>query len=159
VPVPLHTGRLQQRGFNQADLLGKQLAEKLSIPYSGGVLRRTKSTRPLVGLSAQERQQEVYDAFRMAKQSLVAGTRVLLIDDVFTTGSSAGACSRELLRGGAKTVDVMVVAYRRTYRGEKQLNYQARESKVEMNGAKECTGGVWSQRCVRPQDELRTEVD
>jgi ComF family protein len=98
VPVPLHAGRLRERGYNQAALLARRYAARLGVPCRADLLARVRATPPQVGLSLVERRANVRDAFALAEgagQSL-AGKRVLLIDDVATTGSTLDAAAAAL---------------------------------------------------------------
>jgi ComF family protein len=112
-PVPLHRRRLMQRGFNQAALLAASLAEPGGPRYVPDLLQRTRATASQQGLGARARQGNVTAAaFRVHPQRrhLVAGRRVLLVDDVLTTGATLEACARTLLRGGAEAVDGLALA-------------------------------------------------
>ena len=100
VPVPLHRSRLRRRGFNQAELLARGVARKINSPVSG-TLQVVRRTQGQVLLSAAERRANVAGAFR-ARDRLDG--RVLLIDDVFTTGATMSACAETLLRAGAGEV-------------------------------------------------------
>jgi ComF family protein len=95
VPVPLHASRLRQRGYNQAALLARELGRHLQRPVVEEVLTRIKDTIPQVGLDAQARRDNVYNAFQCVNGSL-AGKRVLLLDDVYTTGSTLEAAANAL---------------------------------------------------------------
>jgi len=110
VPVPLHPRRLRSRGFNQAVLLGDLLAREWRLPLARRALRRIRWTEPQINLAAHERRENVKGAFAVADPSLVAEKRVLLVDDVLTTGSTAEECSRVLKRAGATEVTVVTVA-------------------------------------------------
>ena len=103
VPVPLHPDREAERGYNQAGLLASALGQALNLPVADAALVRTRPTPPQVGLSASERQVNVAGAFQ-ARKRCVTGRRVLLIDDVCTTGSTLEACSRALKAEGARSV-------------------------------------------------------
>jgi ComF family protein len=105
--VPLHWRRRWQRGYNQAELLGKAIARRRGIP-TRNVLRRGFSTRAQAGLSNAQRRENVAGAFRARRR--VAGLRILLIDDVMTTGATAGACARALKKAGAKSVSLAALA-------------------------------------------------
>lgn len=107
VPMPLHWLRRWRRGFNQSGLLARELARRTGLPVRNAV-RRRRNTAPQAGLSHARRRENVGGAFR-CKDS-VAGMRVLLVDDVFTTGATASACSHALKRGGAKAVEVLTLA-------------------------------------------------
>ncbi len=103
IPVPLNKKRLRERGFNQAGLLAKHLAETIGLPYVTQALFRTKKTRSQVGLTRQERLENVQNAF-LARSPLVRDKNVLIIDDVFTTGATMEACAKALKEGGAKVI-------------------------------------------------------
>jgi len=107
VPVPLHRGRLWQRGFNQSALIARELSRKLEIANNPFALRRVKRTPPLKGMSPLQRRKTVAGAFRIAQPAAVAGKTVILIDDVLTTGSTAEACARTLKRAGAARVELI----------------------------------------------------
>lgn len=112
VPVPLHRWRLWLRRFNQSAVLAEAVARISGTPLAPMALRRVRATAQQVGLSASERDRNVRGAFRVGatQKRAIAGRRVLLVDDVFTTGATVNAATRALLRGGASAVDVLVFA-------------------------------------------------
>jgi ComF family protein len=112
VPVPLHRWRLFRRGFNQAALLAQALARRGGPPTLLDALRRTRRTRSLGALSATERARELDGAItvRPARRATLSAARVLLIDDVMTSGATASACAQALLDAGAANVDVLVAS-------------------------------------------------
>jgi ComF family protein len=112
VPVPLHRFRLWRRRFNQAALLANRIGRIAGRPSEPGYLKRVKATRSQVGLSRVGRATNLQGAFRVpaAARGALQGRRILLIDDVMTTGATANAASRVLLRGGAASVDVLTFA-------------------------------------------------
>jgi ComF family protein len=112
VPVPLHRGRLWTRRFNQSAALAQALAGASGRRFAPMLLRRVRATAQQVGLSATERDTNVRGAFRVEgeERPMLAGRRVLLVDDVYTTGATVKAATRALLRGGAGAVDVLVFA-------------------------------------------------
>jgi ComF family protein len=110
MPVPLHTRRLRERGFNQSLLLARQVSRKRSIPLNFTALWRSRQTQPQTQLSGPERQKNVRGAFEVRNAEAVAGKRVLLIDDVFTTGATVQECAKALLDAGAERVDVLTLA-------------------------------------------------
>jgi len=111
-PVPLHRRRLFARRYNQAALLARALARLSGVPALPELLRRTRPTVPLGELSAQRRAETVAGAFAVRPQQVARlhGKRVLLVDDVLTTGATAAACTEVLLAAGATSVDVLVAA-------------------------------------------------
>jgi ComF family protein len=112
IPVPLHRLRLITRRFNQAAELAHSVSKASAVPVDTGVLVRVKQTPPQVGLSRAQRAGNVQGAFRVpeAAKPSIFGRRVVLVDDVLTSGATANAAARALLRGGAKNVDVLVFA-------------------------------------------------
>ncbi|HHY70344.1 MAG TPA: ComF family protein [Thermoanaerobacterales bacterium] len=109
VPLPLHKKRQRERGFNQAYLLTKVLAKKSKIPIFQGLIR-TKSTEHQTLLDKSFRKRNLKGAFKVLQNSKIYGKTVLLVDDVYTTGTTAGECSKSLLEAGAKSVYVLTCA-------------------------------------------------
>jgi len=110
IPVPLHIKRLHERGFNQAVILARILAKRFKIKLDISSLTRTLRTPPQVGLGRKERLVNVKGAFSVANPNRVEGRRILLVDDVYTTGSTLSECSRVLLAAKAKAVAVLTMA-------------------------------------------------
>lgn len=111
VPVPLHPEREKARGFNQATLIGRELSRAASLPLDEVSLLRTFHTnRHRAGMDAKGRRETVADAFRIAYPALITGERVLLVDDVFTTGATVSSCAEALLAAGAAEVFVLTIA-------------------------------------------------
>ena len=112
VPVPLHWRRLWTRRFNQSAALAEHIARESGIAVTHAALKRVKATAQQVGLSRKDRATNVQGAFKVAPDARpeVAGRRLILIDDVLTSGATSDACARALLRAGAAQVDVLVFA-------------------------------------------------
>ena len=103
VPIPLHPQRKRKRGYNQSELLTDVLEQELDLPSLAAALNRSRHTRPQLGLTADERRANVLDAFT-ANRALVQGKRIMLVDDVFTTGSTLTAAAEALYQAGARSV-------------------------------------------------------
>jgi ComF family protein len=110
IPVPLHPSRLRQRGFNQAQLLSLALFPEQSQKVKLQLMQRLRPTPPQTGLSGEKRRLNVKGAFQVDAPEQVAGRRVLLIDDVLTTGATIGECARVLSRAGATEVQALTLA-------------------------------------------------
>jgi len=110
IPVPLHIKRLRSRGFNQSFLLIKGWAKKEGIACDAGILRRIRQTRPQSELSREERIRNVKGAFKLIRPEKVKDRRVILVDDVYTTGATVNECAKLIKEAGAKDVDVLTLA-------------------------------------------------
>lgn len=112
VPIPLHRWKLLRRRFNQSAILALEVSRLSGIPADPVVLRRTRATRSQLGLSQTQRQLNVKGAFSVPARAAgrIAGKRVLLVDDVITTGATISAAARTLLEAGASQVDVLALA-------------------------------------------------
>jgi ComF family protein len=112
VPVPLHWRRRWARRFNQSAMLAAAVSAASGVPIAGGALKRVKFTAQQVGLSRSERASNVQGAFRVPPEGKaeVAGRRLILVDDVLTSGATVEGCAKALLRAGARNVDVLIFA-------------------------------------------------
>jgi ComF family protein len=109
--VPLHAERERERGFNQAALLARALAKRTGLKADEWSLKRVAhSARHRAGMDARARRETVEGAFAVARPRLMEGERVLLVDDVYTTGATASACAEALLASGASEVFVLTLA-------------------------------------------------
>lgn len=109
-PVPLHVNRLRHRGFNQALLLAAELLPELKEKIIPDLLSRTRDTTPQTSLNGKARRSNLRGAFRLDNKKLVQGKNILLVDDVYTTGTTLNECARVLKRGGAKVVNALTLA-------------------------------------------------
>jgi competence protein ComFC len=111
IPVPLHPSRERERGFNQATLLARELARLRRLPIDEhSVVRRFHTERHRAGMDSIARRKSVAGAFAVRRRDRIAGRRVLLVDDVFTTGATVSACAAVLKDAGAEEVFVLTVA-------------------------------------------------
>lgn len=109
VPLPLHWWKRWCRGFNQSDLLAREIGRFWNVPVRG-VMQRTKPTAPQAGLTNAQRRLNMRGAFRVKPGVRLKGLSILLVDDVFTTGATASACARALKRAGAERVCLLTLA-------------------------------------------------
>ncbi len=110
VPVPLHIRRLRERGFNQSQLLAERIGKKHLIDVDPLIMKRSRPTAPQAGMNSKERMLNVKGAFTLRDGAEVRGGRILLVDDVYTTGATVCECCRVLKKGGAERVDVLTLA-------------------------------------------------
>ncbi len=110
VPVPLYHVRRRERGYNQSAVLSFELARRIGGKTRSGLLRRIRPTSTQTHLTASQRLSNVQNAFQTRREAALAGRRVLVVDDVMTTGATVNACAKALKKGGAKTVHVITVA-------------------------------------------------
>jgi len=109
VPVPLHPTRRRERGFDQAERLAAAVSQATGVPLRSGLLVRTRYTTPQIGLSPRERRENVKGAFDLRYPLPREGLRILLVDDVYTTGSTLEECARTLQKAGAGAVYAVTV--------------------------------------------------
>jgi competence protein ComFC len=110
VPVPLHPKRLRWRGFNQSLLLARQVSRLYGVPVDPFVLCRARETAPQTLLAEDERRKNVRGAFAVHPEKSLKKQKVLLVDDVYTSGATVNECSRALVQGGATEVTVLTLA-------------------------------------------------
>jgi len=109
VPMPLYWRKRWQRGFNQSELLAREIGRRMHTPVENA-LRRVRNTAAQAGLTSAKRRLNVSGAFQAKKRANIDGRRVLLIDDVMTTGATAASCARALQRAGARQVTLLTLA-------------------------------------------------
>lgn len=103
IPVPLYKKKRRKRGFNQAEIIAKALSKKLNIPIYGNILKRVKDTQPQKELNRLQRKKNLENAFIIDK-NIVKLKKVILVDDIYTTGSTIDSCAKILMDGGIKEV-------------------------------------------------------
>jgi len=116
IPVPLHRSRLWTRGYNQALLIARAVAKRTGLPVDFTALIRIRRTAALKGVNGRQRQRTVAGAFRVIDRAAVAGRHIVLVDDVFTSGATANACTLALLNAGA--VKVTIACWARVIDGD-----------------------------------------
>lgn len=110
IPVPLHPEKLKERGFNQSLVLARQIGRRFAIPVDVARLKKISPGHPQVGLGRDERRRNVRGTFAVPGGTTLKGLNVLLVDDVYTTGSTARECSRVLVKSGVREVAVLALA-------------------------------------------------
>jgi ComF family protein len=110
IPVPLHRNRRRKRGYNQSAMIAKGIEEVLHVPFNDSIMIRAAATNTQTKKSKIERWENVSNAFQLASPLLVSGKRILLVDDVITTGATIEACAKRLLEAGAAEVSIACLA-------------------------------------------------
>lgn len=110
VPVPLHPRRIRERGFNQSELLSEALAAASGIEHAPRLLTKTSPTRSQTTLGRQDRKKNLRGTFALTRGATAAKMRILLVDDIYTTGCTVEECARVLRRAGARGVRVVTLA-------------------------------------------------
>ncbi|MDO8486350.1 MAG: ComF family protein [Candidatus Staskawiczbacteria bacterium] len=110
IPIPLDIKKLKKRGYNQAEELAKELSKILNVPIFSDILIKTKSTQAQIELSGKEREQNLKNVFVIKNPAEIAGKKIFLVDDVYTTGSTMEECAQTLKKSGAKQVWGITVA-------------------------------------------------
>ena len=109
--MPLHAKRLRERGFNQAEIIAERLSKRVNVPLDARSLSRVKATsKHRAGMDLVDRNQSVAGAFRVSRPRMIKGAAVLLVDDLFTTGSTLSACASALFSAGASAVNLLTLA-------------------------------------------------
>jgi ComF family protein len=110
IPVPISKKRMNERGYNQAELIAKKLSTLLNIKYNKNTLIKIRDTKRQSELPKEERNKNIKNSFKLADTYSISSKNVILIDDVFTTGVTANECSKELKKGGAHKITVATIA-------------------------------------------------
>lgn len=110
IPVPLHVKRLRKREFNQSAIIGSVIGKTYGIPVAANTLMRHRHTRPQVELDGRDRKENVAGAFSVENLKIIEGKEIILIDDVYTSGSTINECSKVLKKNGAEKVSVITIA-------------------------------------------------
>lgn len=110
LPVPIHKKRKAKRGYNQSELIAKEIAKNINVEYSNNVLIKISDTVPQSTLSQHQRMKNVLGIYKVINSQIIENKNILLIDDIYTTGSTVNECSKVLKQNGAKLVDVLTIA-------------------------------------------------
>lgn len=110
LPVPIHKKRKAKRGYNQSELIAKEIAKNVNVEYSNNVLIKTSDTVPQSTLNQHQRISNVLGIYKVINSQIIENKNILLIDDIFTTGSTVNECAKVLKQNGAKLVDVLTIA-------------------------------------------------
>ena len=110
IPVPISKKRLKTRGFNQSALIGRNIADFLDVEYNVNVLVKIKNNNTQSSLNKEEREQNVKGVYSIIKSFLIKDKSILLVDDIYTTGSTVNECSKILKQNGAKRIGIFTVA-------------------------------------------------
>lgn len=110
VPVPLHPIKKAERGYNQSEFIVKGISIQTGLSWNKKIIRRKRYTETQTHLTAEERQSNVKDAFKVKNRKLVEGKNILLVDDVITTGSTISECAHQLILAGAKNIYAASIA-------------------------------------------------
>lgn len=110
IPVPLHSKRLRERGFNQSLILAREISKKFLIPLDFLTLRRHMYTDAQINLGRKDREANVKGVFSVRDSEKIQGQRIILVDDVYTSGSTARECTRILMRNNAESVAILTLA-------------------------------------------------
>lgn len=110
IPVPLHRARHRERGFNQSEVLAEGVSQAINLPLVKDILKRKKNTKDQTYLNAQQRTENVRDAFMVIQPERINERDVILVDDVITTGATLNECTRMLQKAGAKRIFAVTLA-------------------------------------------------
>ena len=110
IPVPIHYNRKVTRGYNQSDLFSKEIAKKIDIKFEDDVLLKNKDNKPQSTKNREDRKENVIGVYYTKNEYKIANKKVLLLDDIFTTGSTVNECAKVLKKAGAKQIDIITIA-------------------------------------------------
>jgi competence protein ComFC len=110
IPVPLHKSRYRERGFNQSEIIAEEISKATGLPFLKDMLKRKKNTKDQTNLSPQQREENVRGAFVVTEPEMINGKKIILVDDVITTGATLSECARMLKQAGAEKILGMTIA-------------------------------------------------
>ena len=110
IPVPIHYFRKVKRGYNQSELLANGIAKKLDLNYKNNVLKKVKNNKPQSTKNKKDRIENVVNAYNIKHKDVLVGKNIILLDDIFTTGSTVNECAKILQQNGAKDIAIITIA-------------------------------------------------
>lgn len=110
IPIPISSSRKRERGYNQSELLARKISRMASIPIEMQVLKKVKHNQPQSSLNRQQRKQNVKNVYKVQNELKIQNKKILLFDDIYTTGSTANECARILKGAGSSTVGILTIA-------------------------------------------------
>lgn len=111
IPVPIHKKRKKQRGYNQSELIAKDIANEIkSLKYQNNILEKTKNTLPQSSLSKKQRKQNTQNVYKITNKEKIINKRIVIFDDIYTTGNTVNAISKILKENGAKEIIILTIA-------------------------------------------------
>lgn len=110
IPVPIHKKRKRDRGFNQSELIAKKIATKLNLNFANDVLIKEKNTKPQSLLDRNNRIKNVQNVYKVQKAETIKGKHIVILDDIYTTGSTTKECKKMLIKAGASKVGIITIA-------------------------------------------------
>ncbi len=110
IPVPISKKRLKQRGYNQSAIISKNIAKNFNLEHNDRILTKIRDNKMQSSLDKEDREKNVRDVYSVTKTEKIKGKKILLIDDIFTTGNTVNECSRVLKNAGATEVGIFTIA-------------------------------------------------
>lgn len=111
IPVPIHKMRKKQRGYNQSELIAKAICQEIkSIKFQTNIIKKDKNIAPQSTLNQKQRLENIKDVYKVINKEKIENKKILILDDIYTTGSTANECSRILINSGAKEIGVITIA-------------------------------------------------
>lgn len=110
IPIPISSSRKRERGYNQSELLARKISRMASIPIEMQVLKKVKHNQPQSSLNRQQRKQNVKNVYKVQNELKIQNKKILLLDDIYTTGSTSNECARMLKLNGSSTVGILTIA-------------------------------------------------
>lgn len=110
IPVPIHKKRKKQRGYNQSELIAKEIAKNINIEYRNDIIEKTKNNLPQSSLTKEQRKQNVKNVYKIKNKEKIENKKIIIIDDIYTTGNTVKAISKILKENGAKEITILTIA-------------------------------------------------